>query len=337
MPSSFTRYLKPIFVVAVLLLALPLSGCASSQSILAPATSSARQVTDLFYFIFYVAFAIFIVVEVLLVYFVIRFQRRSNAAMPEQVHGSTPLEVGWTIAPALVLAVVFFFTVRTMQATSVSAQPAPTLNVTVVGHQWWWEFRYPDLNLVTAGELHVPTGQVVSVTLESDNVIHSFWVPQLMGKTDVVPDHENKTWLRADAAGVYRGQCAEFCGAQHAHMLFRVVAQSSADFDAWVKQQQTPPAAPAEAAARGKQLFENGACIGCHTIQGTKGQGKVGPNLTHFGSRTGIAGDTLTNTPENLAKWLKNPQAVKPGNDMVIPPLSDADIQALVAYLESLK
>ncbi len=337
MHSLLTRFIKPIVVLAVLVFTLPLAGCASTQSILQPATSSAREVTNLFYLIFYIALAIFVLVEGLLVYFVIRYQRRANSALPEQVHGNTPLELAWTLAPALVLAVVFVLTVRTMTAVNVSAQPAATVHVTVIGHQWWWEFQYPDQNIITAGDMHVPVGEVVSVTLESDNVIHSFWIPQLTGKTDVIPDHQNQTWLRAEAPGEYRGQCAEFCGAQHANMRFVVIAQSRADYDAWVKQQQTPPAASSGDAARGQQVFENGVCIGCHTIQGTKGVGKVGPNLTHFGSRTGIAGGTLPNTPENLAKWLHNPQAVKPGNDMVIPPLSDADIQALVAYLESLK
>ncbi len=333
----FTRSLRPIVPFVVLAFALSLAGCASTQSILEPATSSAREVTNLFYFIFYVALAIFVLVEGLLVYFVIRYQRRANSALPEQVHGNTPLELAWTLAPAIVLAVVFVLTVRTMSAVNVSAQPPATVHVTVVGHQWWWEFQYPDQNIITAGDLHVPVGQVVAVTLESDNVIHSFWIPQLIGKTDVIPDHQNQTWLRAETPGIYRGQCAEFCGAQHANMRFVVVAQTPEDYAAWVKQQQTSPTAPSGDAARGQQVFEGGACIGCHTIQGTKGQGKVGPNLTHFGSRTGIAGDTLPNTADNVAKWLHDPQAVKPGNDMPNLHLSDADIQALVAYLESLK
>lgn len=335
--SLLPRLLKRVFAFLLVSLALPLAGCSSNQSILEPATTNAREVTGLFYTIFYVALAIFVIVEGLLVYFVIRYQRRPNTDLPEQIHGNTPLEIAWTLAPALVLAVVFVLTIRTMSSVSTSSQPAATLNVHVIGHQWWWEFQYPDLHIITANDLHVPVGQVVGLTLASDNVIHSFWVPQLTGKTDLVPSHENKTWLRAEASGEYNGQCAEFCGSQHAHMLFHVVASSPADFDAWVKTQQTVPAASAGDAARGADVFSKGACVGCHTIDGTKAQGKVGPNLTHFGSRMSIAAGTLPNSPENLATWLKNPQAVKPENDMPNLGLSDADIQSLVAYLESLK
>lgn len=324
-------------VVVLFFLAIPLSGCSSTQSILEPATGNAREVTGLFYTIFYVALVIFVLVEGLLVYFVIRYQRRQKAELPEQIHGNTPVEIAWTLAPALVLAVVFVLTVRTMSAVSITAQPPSSLNVRVVGHQWWWEYQYPDLNIVTANDLHIPVGEVVSVTLTSDNVIHSFWVPELTGKTDVIPGHENKTWLRAETAGQYNGQCAEFCGAQHAHMLFHVIAQPRDEFDAWVKGQQTAPAAPSGDAAKGADVFNRSACIGCHTIEGTKGQGKVGPNLTHFGGRISIAAGTLLNTPENLALWLKNPQAIKPENDMPNLGLSQDDIQALVAYLESLK
>lgn len=337
MHSPLPKWFKLVVGLPLLLLALPLAGCSSTQSILEPASTNAREITGLFYTIFYVALAIFIVVEGLLVYFVVRYQRRAGTELPEQIHGNTPVEIAWTLAPALVLAVVFVLTIRTMTAVNITAQPASTLNVRVIGHQWWWEYQYPDLNIVTANDLHIPVGEVVHITLESDNVIHSFWVPQLTGKTDVVPGHQNTTWLRAETAGEYHGQCAEFCGAQHAHMLFEVIAQPRADFDAWAKQQQTPPAAPSADAARGADVFAKGACIGCHTIQGTKGQGKVGPNLTHFGSRLTIGAGVLNNTPENLALWLKNPQAVKPENDMPNLGLSDVDIQSLVAYLESLK
>lgn len=337
MHSPLPKWFKLVVGLPLLLLALPLAGCSSTQSILEPASTNAREITGLFYTIFYVALAIFIVVEGLLVYFVVRYQRRAGTELPEQIHGNTPVEIAWTLAPALVLAVVFVLTIRTMTAVNITAQPASNLNVRVIGHQWWWEYQYPDLNIVTANDLHIPVGEVVHITLESDNVIHSFWVPQLTGKTDVVPGHQNTTWLRAETAGEYHGQCAEFCGAQHAHMLFEVIAQPRADFDAWAKQQQTPPAAPSADAARGADVFAKGACIGCHTIQGTKGQGKVGPNLTHFGSRLTIGAGVLNNTPENLALWLKNPQAVKPENDMPNLGLSDVDIQSLVAYLESLK
>ncbi len=341
MHSSLSRLVKSAGLFALAALALPLAGCSSTQSILEPASTNARDISGLFYFIFYVALVIFILVEGLLVYFVLRYQRRpASGELPPQFHGNTRIEVAWTLAPAIILAVVFVLTVRTMSATNLTAQPAAAVKVNVVGHQWWWEFDYPDLGIVTANDLHIPAGQVVDLTLLSDNVIHSFWIPQLAGKTDVVPNHQNKTWLRADKPGTYNGQCAEFCGAQHAHMLFRVVADDSSTFDAWVKQEQAAASSPPGGdAARGLQIFtSNGGCFACHTINGVdKAKGKVGPNLTHFGSRLTIAAGTLTNTPANLSTWLHNPQAVKPGNFMVIGKLSDADIQALIAYLESLK
>ncbi len=342
MHSPLSRLVKLVGVLALFAFALPLAGCTSTQSILEPAAQPARDITGLFYFIFYLALVIFVLVEGLLIYFVIRYQRRakSNQDLPPQFHGNTRIEIAWTLAPAIVLAVVFFMTVRTMTTTNITAQPPATVEVRVIGHQWWWEFQYPKLGITTANEMHVPVGQVVDITLESDNVIHSFWVPQLMGKTDVVPNHVNRTWIRAEQVATYNGQCAEFCGAQHAHMLFKVISDDPGTFDAWVKGQQAAAATPSGGdAARGLQVFtSNGGCFACHTVSGVeKANGKVGPNLTHIGSRTTIAAGTLTNTPENLSTWLHNPQAVKPGNFMIIAKLSDADIQALVAYLESLK
>ncbi len=340
MHSPLSRLVRPFVVIALFVSALFLTGCTSTQSILEPANASARDITGLFYFIFYIALVIFILVEGLLIFFVVRYQRRANTELPPQFHGNTRIEVAWTLAPAIVLAVVFFMTVRSMANTSITAQAPAAVKVTVIGHQWWWEFQYPDLGITTANDLHVPVGQVVDLTLESDNVIHSFWVPELMGKTDVVPDHANKTWIKAEAAGTYSGQCAEFCGAQHAHMLFHVVADDANTFNAWVKGQQATAQTPSGGdAALGEQIFtSNGGCYACHTINGVdKAKGKVGPNLTHFGSRLSIAAGTLPNTPENLSTWLHNPQAVKPGNFMIIGKLADGDIQALVAYLESLK
>ena len=217
MRSSFRRLRRVQSIRTFIFLTTPLAilllaGCSSTQSILDPATTEAREITGLFYFIFYIAAAIFILVEGLLVYFVIRYQRRANDALPEQVHGNTPLEIAWTLAPALVLAVVFALTIRTMATTGPTSAPRGTINVRIIGHQWWWEYQYPDLKIITANDLHVPMNEVVNVTLESDNVIHSFWIPQLSGKMDVVPDHQNKTWFRAEQAGDYRGQCAEFFG-----------------------------------------------------------------------------------------------------------------------------
>lgn len=335
MPHGFRfpdRYLPGFFLLTLLL-----SACSSTapQSMVSPAGENAQMIYNLLQEIFWAAMAVFVIVEGLLIYAVIRFRRKAGEGLPAQIHGNTPIEVAWTVAPALLLLVIFVLTVRTLGAVS---SPVPgKLNVKVIGHQWWWEFQYSDLNIVTANELHVPVGETVNLSLESKDVIHSFWVPQLAGKTDVIPGYENRMWIRVDQLGTYSGQCAEFCGVEHALMRFRVVAQTEEDFQAWVKSQQAAPAAPTGEAARGAEVFARSACVGCHTIEGTPGKGTVGPNLTHFGSRTTIAAGTLENTPENLARWLRDPQAVKPGNLMPNLHLSEDEIAALVAYLESLK
>jgi cytochrome c oxidase subunit 2 len=253
---------------------------------------------------------------------------------PPKIHGSTPLEIAWTIAPAIILLIVFVLMIRTMNAAA--QPPAGAMQIKVVGHQWWWEFQYPELGITTANELYIPAGEPVMVELDSDNVIHSFWIPRLAGKTDVVPGQTNTMWFQANEPGNYRGQCAELCGAQHANMNFTVIALPPAQFEIWANRQQQPAAAATGQAAEGEQIFLNGPCIACHTIDGTVAQGILGPNLTHFASRQTIAGLALKNTPENLARWLADPQALKPRNKMLINQLSQAEVEALVAYLGSL-
>jgi cytochrome c oxidase subunit 2 len=327
-------------LVGLAVAALLLAGCGNSPSILDPAGPVADSEKNLFWFIFVTATVVFVAVTAALLYSVFRFRARPGGAEPRQVHGNTTIEIAWTIIPSIILFAVLAVTITTMFTL---AQPASanTLTVKAIGHQWWWEFQYPDQRIVTADELVIPTGTVVHIDLVSNNVIHSFWVPQLGGKTDVIPGHNNSLWLKADRAGNFRGECAEFCGVQHAHMNFLVVAQPNDQFQAWVTQQQQdaqPPAA-GSLAARGAQLFRQRGCSGCHLINGVNqpSVGQIGPNLTHFGSRTLIAGSVLDNTQQNLATWLKDPQAVKPGNDMPNLNLSQDDIDALVAYLEGLK
>lgn len=292
---------------------------------------------NLYWFSFWIATVIFLLVEGFLVYAIIRFRQRDPQAIPPKIHGSTPLEIAWTVVPAIILLMVFVLMVRTMGETA--KPPANAMTVKVIGHQWWWEFQYPELGITTANELHIPVGEPVVVELTSDNVIHSFWVPQLAGKTDVVPGQTNSMWFQADRVGVFRGQCAELCGSQHANMNFLVIARPSDDFQKWAEWQQSPPVASTAAAAAGEEIFmTSGACFTCHTINDTAAQGKIGPNLTHFGSRQTIAGVTLKNTPENLSRWLANPQAVKPLNKMILPtPLQQDQIDALVQYLTNLK
>ncbi len=332
---------------AAVLVALVLAGCAGSPTWLAPQSPNVGMILNLSLIEFIIALIVFIVVEGMLVYSAIRFSRNRGEA--SQTEGNTRLEIAWTLAPAIVLLIVFFVSLPTLiklasppQSPAVAAAGDPPvaaaqmLRVRVIGHQWWWEFQYPDYKIVTADEMHVPAGMVVSLDVESVDVIHSFWVPQLANKVDAIPGHTNHIWFQSGNVGTYRGQCSEFCGVQHANMLFNVVVDSPDQFQAWVQQQQAPVAAVTGAAAEGEQTFMTGACIGCHTLDGTKAKGTLGPNLTHFASRGAFAGAVLPNTPDNLTRWLTDPQAVKPGNDMPNLHLTKEQIAALVAYLESL-
>lgn len=338
-----------------LLLGIVLTGCRTGnpQTTLDPKGPYAEAINNqLFGPIFWAALAVFIIVEALLIYSIVRFRARPGDALPPQIHGNTPLEITWTIVPAIILMAILGLTFSTQAAL---AKPPPGgITVRVIGHQWWWEFEYSDLGFTTADEMHVPVGVPVYLNIESVDVNHSFWVPALAGKTDAIPGRVNHLWLQADHAGLYSGQCAEFCGMEHALMRLEVNADSQSDFDDWARRQRSIPASTgfggtpvptaqpgqtdqASLVAKGAQVFANGACITCHTVRGTQAQGKVGPDLTHFGGRTSIAARTLDNTPENLAKWLHNPPAIKPGSDMPNLGLSDDDVRALVAYLESLK
>ena len=326
-----------------MLFTLAMAGCASSPSWFQPASTNAALIANLGTAIFAIAIGVFVVVETLLVISVVRFSRKRDGE-PKQIEGNTRFEIAWTAAPAIVLAVVFVLSVQTLTQVAYSpssaggTNPSPNaLHVRVIGHQWWWEFQYPDLNIVTAGELHVPVNTVVNFDLESVDVIHSFWIPQLAGKTDVIPGHVNHTWFQANTVGQFHGQCAEFCGMEHALMRMEAIVQTSDQFQIWVKQQQAPMAAMTGDAAKGQQVFLGSACIACHTIDGTPAQGKVGPNLTHFASRSTFAGATFDITPLSLDNWLANPPAVKPGTQMPNLNLSKADIDSLVAFLTSLK
>ncbi len=354
MHSFWVRSSRLLAVLVTSLSFIALTGCSSyiPQNILAPFSPAAEETASLFYFIFWIAVVIFIGVEGMLVFFVLRYQRRAQDEHPEQYHGNTRLEITWTIIPALILVVVFAFTIRTMGQTGPTSPPGKGIPIKVIGHQWWWEIQYEDGKVLTASELHMPTNTVMNIVLNSDNVIHSFWVPSLMGKTDVMPSHDNQTWLLGNITGIFSGQCAEFCGAQHANMLFRVIVQSPSDYQAWLANQQQPPfePAPGSPAERGKQIITDPKylCVGCHAIQGTNAVGITGPNLTHFASRGCFAGCRFENNHENLTRWLTNPEAMKPGNLMgqaltklkpetPYNPLTPDEIAALTAYLESLK
>ncbi|MDP8923715.1 MAG: cytochrome c oxidase subunit II [Chloroflexota bacterium] len=265
-------------------------------------------------------------------YAMFRFRERPGAPEPAQIHGNTKLELAWTAAPVLLLVVLFVLTVRTM--STVEAEVASPLRVQVIGHQWWWEYVYPDLGIVTANELHVPVGQPVRLELTSADVVHNFWVPQFGWKKDNTPNHVTTMNVVVTQPGVYDGACSEFCGTQHAWMRIRAVATPPDQFGAWVARNQQP--APA-AVPRGQQVFQQHTCINCHAIQGVS-DARVGPDLSHFGSRTTIGAGVLDNTPENLRAWLVDPQRIKPGVLMPgYPSLPEDDLRALVDYLEGLK
>ena len=347
MPSrSFP--VKPLSGLLLALFLVLLLGCTPShpQSTFETAGPVAKMQLDLFIIIFWAAVGVFIVVEGILLYAVIRFRRRPGQGIPKQVHGNTPLEIFWTILPAIVLAVIAVPTINTIYDT---AKP-PTddaFEVTVVGHQWWWEFKYPELNVVTANELRIPVGEPIALTLESEDVIHSFWVPKLAGKTDVVPNNLNTMWFQADEPGTYLGQCAEFCGIAHALMRLSVVAMPKDDFDAWVNDyKQATSQEFTDLAAEGAGLFTTKGCNACHTSDGPPLFEQIGPNLTLFGLRTTIGDGKAENNPQNQTTWLHNPNDIKPGNRMFeLAPyyqstkaaLTDEEIKALSAYLSSLK
>ncbi|MFN8641251.1 MAG: cytochrome c oxidase subunit II [Candidatus Binatia bacterium] len=307
-------------------------------SMLDPLSPPAHDIHALSLLLFGICAAIFVVVAGVLTYAIARFRRRpdDDGAEPPQVYGSNQIELAWTVIPLLIVFVLFLVTTRTLIAIENAVPPADALHVRVIGHQWWWELRYPDQGVITANELHVPVDRATFLTLESADVVHSFWVPQLNGKTDVIPNRVNRMWFQPSQPGVYLGQCAEYCGTQHARMMLRVVADAPADFDAWVAAQRQPAAVVA-AAAPGRDRFLSVACVNCHRVGGTAADGAFGPDLTHLMSRATIAAGASANTADALRAWIANPDAIKPGALMPAMQLADAEVEQIVAYLTTLK
>lgn len=346
------RLTRPWLLAVVSLVVL--AGCASDapQDYLEPAGPLARTLDNLFVPIVWIAVAVFVVVEGVIVYAVVKWRHREGDDaddMPVQLHGNTRLEIGWTIVPALVLAVVAVFTVPVI--FELNAEPAGALEVEVTGAQFWWAYDYPtqpqfgieeEDGIVTANELHIPAGQRVYLTLRSADVIHSFWAPKLNGKRDVVPGRTHHWMLEADEPGVYSGQCAEFCGISHANMRLKVVAHDATSWDAWVENMQQQPVEPVSGlAAEGFTLFQQRGCSGCHVVDGAYDEvaedAPPSPNLTHLFSRDCFAGCIYDlNDRNELEAWLRDPQR-KAGSKMVIGELTEADIDALYAYLETLE
>jgi len=307
----------------------------TSASIFSPVSPEARAISHLFVVSLGICGAIFAIVAGLAVYNLIRFRWRAGDAEPRQIHGHKRLEIAWTLVPALILVVLFALTVHAMPLADPPLQGTPDLRV--VGHQWWWEIRYVASGIVTANEIHIPVGRPFSVQLDTADVLHEFWVPQLTRKMTTVPEAGNHLWLEAEKPGVYEGLCSEFCGTQHAWMRFQVVAQSPADYAQWEQDQRRAPAPAAGQAAGGRELFRTLTCGNCHAIEGTAGSGLAGPDLTHLASRQYLGARLIPNTPDNLRKWLHDPGVVKPGVKMPNFKLTDEQIAGLVAYLESLK
>ena len=290
---------------------------------------------------FWVTTAVFLVVFALTLAAVWR-GGRAQAAIADTA--DKPLAAAVSFGVALTVVILFGLLGATMwthrAVLALGAESAVTVNVT--GHQFWWEFEYdeavPSQRVTTANELHIPVGRPVVLKVTSRDVIHSFWVPNLQGKRDLIPGIMSAIWLQADRPGVYRGQCAEFCGKQHAHMAFEVVAEPDAQFERWLDAQRQLASAPQSAAAsHGRDVFLTTQCVLCHTVRGTPAAGKVGPDLTHVGTRGKIASGTLQTKPDDVAQWIRDPQHVKPGSQMPPTRLTDADVQALSEYLVNLK
>lgn len=359
---------RRLAVAAAVVLSLLATGCLngpmSSLHASGPYTASANR---LFEDVFYIVVLVFVLVEGAIVFFLFKYRERPGDPMPVQIHGHTKAEFIWTVIPAVILAAVAIPTIKMIFDFAAVPPASERIDACVTGHQWWWEYQYmkttsdacpaggiADPNVVsvtTANELHIPVGKKVYLDLRSVDVVHSFWVPQLNGKQDLIPGHTNHITIEADKPGVYLGQCSQFCGLSHANMRLRVIAMTPADYQNWLMSEEQPAATPTSTDAQaGLQLFLGGrdgtghfasaqqpACSNCHTIDGTSAAGVMGPNLTHLEARLYFAGDTFPLTNANLVQWLTNPPAMKPGVDMPDLGLTPTEINELVAYLDTLK
>jgi cytochrome c oxidase subunit II len=325
---------------------LSLAACAGAPSTLDPHSPQVEQINTLFATMLIVASGVCLLVVILILVAAVR--RAPSAVTAETQPGPSPAHALWfkgttwivgggIIFPLVVLSVIFAMGLGVLNATPTSAG-ANDLTIEVIGHQWWWEVRYPQLGITTANEIHIPTGQTVALKLSTADVIHSFWVPEVAPKLDLINGATNTLVLSGVQAGQYRGQCAEFCGLQHALMAMLVVAEAPEAFSAWAEAQRQPAATPGDALAQqGQQVFLNQQCVYCHTVRGTSAMGQLGPDLTHLASRQTLAAVTVLNTAGNLGAWVIDPQGVKPGNKMPHTDLTASQLQLLLAYLESLK
>ena len=328
-----------------LLVPMAATGGAPAQvpNIFAPAAAPAFAIREIAFLALALTAVIFVLVASFTIYTIVRFRRHAGdrGLEPPQVYGSGRIELAWTVVPFLIVVVLFLVTARYIWEIERRAQPPGAIEVTIVGNQWWWEIRYPKLGIVTANELHVPVSDVASpaptfITLESTDVIHSFWVPQLAGKMDVIPNKTNRMWIEPRTPGTYVGQCAEYCGVQHGLMLLAVVVHSREEFERWVAAQRAP-AVDETSVRAGRELFASLACINCHTVRGTPANGVFGPDLTHLMTRWTIGAGAARNTPENLRTWVNDPSRLKEGALMPAMKLSRSDLDTLTAYLVTLR
>lgn len=318
--------------------AILLSACQpSSPAFINSSSPIPSHEAELYMEVLIEAAIIFVIITGALIWILVRYRSRGDTSLPPQIYG----KASWFLVPVFLIVALdgfdFVLMVQTMNKVRAPASAVSDLNLQVVGHRWWWEFDYPDLGIATANELHIPVGTTVQISLKSVDVIHSFWVPQLSGKTDVIPGQHNTMWLRGDQIGTFLGQCAEFCGTEHAMMRFKVIVESQADFDAWVANQQKPAYQPQTPDEEAGYKEVTGACAACHSIDPSEmNTDKVGPNLTHLFSRTTFAGGTFDLNEENLRRWITDTQAMKPGNDMDISVLPNTREQ-IISYLLHLK
>jgi cytochrome c oxidase subunit II len=335
---------------AALSLLLSMGACGGQQpqqTMMKPVGPMSARIEGLWWFIFIIAVVVFVIVWVFLTG--AAASRRVSSQLPPDIRPDPNREQRYvrrvivaTAASIIVLFAILGHSVVTGRYMYALESKNP-VSIQVFGHQWWWEVQYPNsdasLWVTTANEIHVPVGVPVVLETGSKDVIHSFWAPNIQGKRDLIPGHSSAIWFQVDQEGTYRGQCAEFCGAQHAHMAFYIVAESPQKFQKWLEQQRKPaPEPPAGSfVAHGKDVFEKGTCVMCHTVRGTNAGSRVGPDLTHLASRISIGAGTLTNNPGNLGGWISDPQAIKPGVRMPPNPLLSRDLQALIAYLQTLK
>lgn len=314
-------------------------------NIFAPVGTPAQSVFGLSMLVLWITGMIFVLVAGILLFVLVRYRSRAAEGAteqePPQIYGSNQIELAWTVIPILIVVMLFLATARVIYTTEHAPKPADALDVTVIGHQFWWEYSYPALGVVTANELHVPVSDPkhmlpTYLKMSSADTDHSFWVPRLAGKTDVIPNRVNTMWIDPQETGLYLGQCAQYCGVQHAKMLIRVYVDTPASFDAWVAHQRQP-AVEDPRVAEGRAIFEHNACISCHTIRGTVATGRFGPDLTHVASRDTIASGAVPNTPANIRSFVDNPENFKPG--VLMPPmhLDSHDLDAVTAYLTTLK